>query len=200
MNKIKFRYLYSIVLCFFVGYGFYVANHVGAFKTATFEVFDMTNLAASSKLEPEFKSDGFFILSKSHLGAYHKMTGTIEQVENWAKSEAIPCELSFGQYFDDPTQVEEGRLKSRGGCILPIDPRLNHTLPAEFLVEWVPAQLFVKASFEGSPAIGPMKVYDRIDDFMKENGLTQNGSVIETYRIISPKQMTTHYYFPAKKI
>ncbi|MFM8834854.1 MAG: hypothetical protein ACKOEV_14685, partial [Cytophagales bacterium] len=62
----------------------------------------------------------FTLIYRSHVGPYHKIVGQIEIVERWAKENGLKCRLSFGEYFDDPRMVEEGRLNSRGGCL--VDP------------------------------------------------------------------------------
>ncbi len=38
------------------------------------------------------------------------------------QSQGAPCTRTFGEYMDDPQQVEEARLRSRVGCIVETAP------------------------------------------------------------------------------
>ncbi|MGZ3743238.1 MAG: GyrI-like domain-containing protein [Pseudobdellovibrionaceae bacterium] len=134
------------------------------------------------------------LIYKDHTGAYHKIVSVIEEVEGWAKAQHIDCSESFGEYIDDANVVEEARLRSHGGCIVNDIPT---PLPPGFQSREIPVRKYVMATFDGSPGIGPLKVYPKVESYMREHHLTLNGPVIEIYVIHSEKAMTTTYLFPA---
>ena len=129
----------------------YLFQYTGAFKSV--------NVAVAER--PRYQ-----VISKNFIGPYHKIVETIQQVETWSKAQGLKCRLSFGEYFDDPRVAEEGRLKSRGGCVIdPLIPEeqklwlaLQKTeLPADFKFDEIPETVAVVALFEGAPGIGDRK-------------------------------------------
>lgn len=134
------------------------------------------------------------MIYKDHTGSYHKIVTAIEEVEKWAKENGVGCTESFGEYIDDANRVEEVRLRSRGGCLVTEFPA--PPLPAGFQTREVPLRKYVMAIFEGSPGIGPLKVYPKAETYMKDRQLIMDGAVIEIYVIHSEKAMTTTYLFP----
>lgn len=159
----------------------HLATHLGAFKPV--ELSEQTGPA-------------LILLGVSHIGPYHKMNDQIKSVEDWAKSQNIDCRLSFGEYFDDPALVEEARLRSRGGCIVSEAP---NNIPNNFEVQQYPAdRRYILAVFTGSPAIGPYKVYNKVEEYRLEKRLKSAGSPIEVYEVHNEKEMTTTYYFPVE--
>lgn len=133
------------------------------------------------------------MIYKDHTGSYHKIVTVIEDVEKWAKSNNIDCSESFGEYIDDANVVEEARLRSRGGCIVKDIPA---NLPEGFKSREIPLRKYVQAVFEGSPGIGPIKVYPKAETYLKDRQWALDGAVIEIYVIHSEKAMTTTYLFP----
>lgn len=133
------------------------------------------------------------LLYKDHLGPYHKINSVISDIETWAKANGIECKLTFGEYFDDPSAVEEVRLRSRGGCLVSTKPA---QFPDDFKYEDSPEAKAVVAKFSGSAAIGPYRVYGKVTDYMSEGRMISNGPTREVYEIISDKAMNTTYYFP----
>ncbi len=182
--------LYAFSLGFIIFF-LYLFQYTGAFKTVSVDVDER---------------GPYTIIFKPHLGAYHKIVTTIEEVEAWAKANGLKCRLSFGEYFDDPRVVEEGRLNSRGGCIL--DPlnkdettrleSVRKLMPADFKIAEIPKSRAVVALFTGAPGIGPLKVYPKAEDYISEHKLTRQGSVIEIYEIFDRKSMQTTYIWPLK--
>lgn len=132
------------------------------------------------------------LLYKEHLGPYHKIVPVIEEVEKWARSQNIDCTRSFGEYLDDPDKVEEDRRKSNGGCVV---TALPSDLPADFKTKQIPAKKYLKATFEGSPSIGPQKVYSKVKKYAAEQRLQLQEAVIEIYVIEPDNKMTTTYLF-----
>jgi AraC family transcriptional regulator len=159
----------------------YLLMHLGLFKPVTFE---------------QTTAPAIQILYKDHVGSYYKINEKIQAVETWAKQNQISCALSFGEYFDDPSVVEEARLRSRGGCIVEGDPANK---PTDFGYALIPERKVILAHFSGSPSIGPYKVYNSAEDYRLENRLVQEGPVMEVYEVISDKEMHTRYYFPLKQ-
>jgi hypothetical protein len=167
----------------------YLMQYTGAFKSVTVGVD---------------QRGPYTMIYKEHIGAYHKIVSTIEEVEKWAQANGLKCRLSFGEYFDDPKMIEEGRLKSRGGCLL--DPQdkneeklfssLKSKLPTDFKSETYSETKAVVALFTGAAGIGPLKVYPKAEDFIQNGHLIKKGPVLEIYEIFDKTAMQTLYIWP----
>lgn len=141
----------------------------------------------------EAEKGPYKMVYQDHTGSYHTTVQAIEAVEAWAREKKVDCTESFGEYIDDANRVEESRLRSRGGCIVNEIPL---PLPPALKIREIPKRKYVMALFEGSPGIGPMKVYPKAESYMRERGQVLDGAVIEIYVIHSEKAMTTTYLFP----
>lgn len=171
----------------------YLFQYTGAFKSVTVTLTERPN---------------YEIIYKDFTGPYHKIVQTIEEVEKWAKTKGFTCRLSFGEYFDDPRVIEEGRLKSRGGCVVDPLKREEHgkwltlahatDMPKDFQIDVIPATKAVVALFEGAPGIGPLKVYPKAEEFIQKNNLPRKGSVIEIYEVFDQNSMQTTYIWPIR--
>lgn len=146
----------------------------------------------------------YTIIFKEHVGAYHQIVKKIEEVETWSRAQGFNCRLSFGEYFDNPRLVEEGRLRSRGGCLIDLSlpneallyEKIKSELPDDFKTAVIPANPSVVALFTGAPGIGPLKVYPKAEDFIAENKLIKKSNVIEIYEVFNQNSMQTTYIWP----
>jgi AraC family transcriptional regulator len=177
---VQIRYLLLPLLFAILGFVFYLMNYLGTFKPVIIS---------------EKNAGPFHLVYKSHVGAYHKIVPLIEEVEKWVKAQGLNCKLSFGEYLDDPRQTEEVRLRSLGGCLMP-EPVT--ALPEGFEQKTLPERKYVVAVFEGSPGIGPLKVYPKVYQYLEDQKLSREDSVLEVYEVHSQEAMTTTYYFPIK--
>ncbi|MBY0553993.1 GyrI-like domain-containing protein [bacterium] len=167
----------------------YLFQYTGAFKSVTID---------------QDERGPYTIIYKTHVGAYHKIVSTIQEIEKWSRENGLKCRLSFGEFFDDPRVVEEGRLNSRVGCLIdPLVPdekivleKLKSQLPQDYKIDEIQKTKAVVALFTGAPGIGPLKVYPKAEDFIVENKLTRKGSVIEIYEGNDNKSMQTTYIWP----
>ncbi|WII72272.1 GyrI-like domain-containing protein [Bdellovibrio sp. 22V] len=177
------KYVLLFIGVMLISFGVFLATYLGAFK----------GVDISESSQGPFKT--VFI---EHVGPYHKVNKVIEQVEKYMQSQGAPCGRTFGEYLDDPQTVEEARLRSKVGCIVETVPA---NLPENLHAGEIPAKKYVVAVFTGSPGIGPLKVYPRVNDYMLERNLKQEGAVIEIYEIHSITEksaMTTTYLFPVQ--
>ncbi len=136
----------------------------------------------------------YYVLFKEHRGAYYKISDVITGVENEARKLALDCAQAFGEFYDNPKEVDEDRLRSRGGCISTFQyPKI----PEGHGTDSIPVQKFVVATFDGSPAIGPWKVYPKVQAYVEEHRLHIAEEAIEIY---TPKDgsLETTYLFPLK--
>lgn len=169
----------------------YLMQYTGAFKSVT---------VTTDQRGP------YALIYKDYVGPYHKIVSTIEEVEKTVRTYGLNCRLSFGEYFDNPAVVEEGRLRARGGCL--IDPKdekeekiytqIKNKLPPDFKTEIYPETKAAVALFTGAPGIGPLKVYPKAEEFIKEQKLQKKGSVLEIYEILEKNSMQTIYVWPLK--
>ena len=175
------KYILLFVAVAITAFGLFLANYLGAFKGVDI---------SQSHQGP------FITVYLEHVGPYHKVNKVIEKVEKYMKSQNFVCGRSFGEYIDDPQVVEEARLRSKVGCIV---EKVPENMPEEFKSGEIAGREYVVAIFTGSPGIGPLKVYPRVNDFMLKKGVKQSGPVIEIYEIHSITEknaMTTTYLFP----
>lgn len=177
------KYILVFILVAVTSFGLFLANYLGAFKGVEIR---------------EAAQGPFPIVYVEHVGPYHKVNKVIEKVEKFMQSQGATCGRTFGEYMDDPQTVEEARLRSKVGCIVTSVPA---NLPEEFKTGEIPERNYVIAVFTGSPGIGPLKVYPRVNDYMLKKKLKQTGAVVEIYEIHSITEknaMTTTYLFPVQ--
>lgn len=172
------RNLFIIIVLGLFGFFAYLLSYLGAFKSV--EVTEVT--------EGPYK-----MIYTEHVGPYHTIVGNIEKVEKWAKANGVQCAQSFGEYLDNPDVVEHDRLRSHAGCVVTEVPT---NLPEGFKFQEIAAKKYIKAIFSGAPSIGPMKVYPKAQDYIRDHNYHLNGAVIEIYTILGPKEMTTSFLFP----
>ncbi|RME17993.1 MAG: hypothetical protein D6797_01310 [Bdellovibrio sp.] len=149
----------------------------------------------------------FLLLYKPHIGPYHQINATINEVEVWAAEKHLPCSQTFGLFLDNPEKVEPERLRSLAGCLLPLssqqvikklmpsqEPDFSQTPKIAWTFWKFPAAL--KASFRGSPSIGPFKVYPKAQKWFQKHRLPYPKEVLEVYTLFSSSSIKTEYYFP----
>ena len=138
----------------------------------------------------------FTLVFADHVGPYHQILPKIAEVEAWAAANHLACPVTFGEYLDDPPAVDEDRLRSRGGCLFTSAPAVAP--PAGFGTETRAAREYAVGHFAGSPAIGPYKVYPKVQNFLAEQRRTSTAPVLETY-VVRGDQVTTEYLFAVDK-
>jgi AraC family transcriptional regulator len=177
-----FKKIIFVVLSAVVFFAAALSYKLGVFKTVDVQ-------------DPEPQT--FYLLFKEHIGPYHKIVTVIQQVEEVALGLNLPCSHTFGQYLDDPREVEEDRLKSRGGCLL-TQPLQGVQLPQALHFEILKGE-FVSALFNGSPAISPYKVYPKLFHWLEINRREMGGPILEVYgRQGTSGETETQYYFPLR--
>lgn len=142
----------------------------------------------------------FVLVYLEHKGPYHKIAPVIDDVEETFKENKQPCPMAFGRYLHDPDEVPHDRLRSHGGCLF---PQLNEQIQKiakdnDFTVETLEKKEYIVAHFEGSPSVGPLKVYPYVEDWLKKYGYQQVGPVIEIYQTLGPDSLHTRYLFQYK--
>lgn len=128
-----------------------------------------------------------------HLGAYHKMNDTILRVESELARNSFNCSLTFGHYLDSPEHQDEDRLRSQGGCLVPV-ARTGISAGSELKAGILPSGRYVHAEFDGSPAISPWKVYPKIKALADEKRLRIADDFYEVYEI-QGERVKTKYLF-----
>lgn len=179
------KFIVSGILVAIFAFIINLSLYLGVFRPVSIEISN----------EPEM-----LLLVQSHLGAYHKIVSKIEEVETWAKSNNLDCHLSLGEYLDNPDIIEEARLKSFAGCLITATAAAKlPTLPQGFVLQKISPQKYVKALFNGSPSIGPIKVYPKAIKFAEENRLKLKQPIFEIYELKGTdkdvNKMTTTYLF-----
>lgn len=128
------------------------------------------------------------------MGPYHEILPKLQEVEAWIKSQGMTCDESFGEFLDNPSQVEHERLRAWVGCLVESPP--TATLPEGFTLRQWPARSYLEARFEGSPALSAFKVYSKAFDDLREKRLEMSGPVLEIYRVKGDFEVETSTLFP----
>jgi AraC family transcriptional regulator len=139
----------------------------------------------------------FILVYKVHKGPYHKIVSTIEDVESFFTTTNHPCPLAFGRYLHDPNTVDHDRLLSHGGCafITPSEDLISTIKQSGFEMEELEKKEYVVAHFDGSPSMGPIKVYPKVEQWLTKYGYQRQGHVIELYQTVNEDKVHTRYLF-----
>lgn len=135
----------------------------------------------------------FHLLYKVHHGPYHKIGSVLNEVESWARANGVSCPKTFGEFLDNPQTTAEDRLRSHVGCVL-AEGEIVKT-DSSIQQKEIKGQTFLRVSFDGSPSIGPMKVYPRVQEWFEKNQIPMPQTTIEVY-LPKDNSIITEYYFP----
>ena len=178
-NKQKTIIMLIILFCLttLCSFAFVIFIRLGGFKTVSIKI-------------------GFFgpkyLIYKNHTGAYHEINSTITEIEKWTQEKGYDCQTTFGEYLSDPEEIQTKYLKSHAGCVINNIPK---QIPSIYYVKKLPKTKSVIAYFNGSPAIGPWKVYPKVKKFIKANRLITKQYPLEFYTLKN-KAIQTTYIFP----
>lgn len=150
--------------------------NMGFFKSVRFE---------------EREAGPFLLLAKAHEGPYHEIHKALSEVEDIARKNSFNCKQTFGYYIDDPGIVDSARLRSKGGCIL--DGPLAK-VPEGLTVESLELKPYLVGFFEGSPWLGPAKVYSKAESMLMTRNRNTVFPVMEIYETDGRRIKTTYYF------
>lgn len=157
------------------------------------------NLGAFKEVQMTKEAAGPFLLyGLRHEGAYYEISKKILEVETWARENGLPCEETFGLYIEDPHFVENERLLSNGGCLTGLENldlvRSKQSLMPKLEIIQIPQGEFIKGLFEGSPWIGPYKVYSKAGEFSTGAEAQSIFPALEIYRTDKINIQTTYFF------
>jgi hypothetical protein len=146
------------------------------------------------KVTIEEKEMGPFVLVyEEHKGDYRGTAKIQDDIYNsLLKDYEIETFKGFGIYYDKPGEVPTDELRSIAGCILEESDydKIDFLEEKEFNIREIPGQDSIVAEFpfknKFSIFVGIMKVYPKIEDYIKEHNLA-NNEMMEIYDIPSKK-------------
>lgn len=172
-----------------------IKSLVIGFVSAIVIVITSTYFYLKAYKEPSIYYDtlpAYHIVYKENRGVYVQTSQTIISIEETLKKQSLICESTFGLFFDDPDVVVEQDLKSWAGCIFKDKPNIN-SLPEDVKLLTIQTQTDVlSADFDGSPALGPIKVYPKAKKMLGSNSLFP---ALEIYSYQKDNSLKTKYYF-----
>lgn len=119
-------------------------------------------------------------------GDYSQSPIVMDKIYNALVKEKIKSTVGCGIYYDNPQEVEKSKLRSEQGCIIDVkDSVIITDLQKRYKVKTIPETDYLVAEFpfkgKTSIMLGIMKVYPAINQYVKANGLSEKGVVIELY-------------------
>ncbi len=156
----------------------YVISFVALILVALFGFLIHAGLFAEVKASEEWTGE-YQVVYRPHKGGYHEIGTVIDDIHAILEAEQIPAGLSFGQYFDDPFEGDTkiGDLRSHVGVMIEQkDASRVSVLESthDFKTKIIPQGKYLVAELpfrnELSKVIGPMKVYPKFTERLREMG------------------------------
>ncbi len=131
----------------------------------------------------------FQLFYAEHIGPYHEIIEKLTEVETELKKLKHPCKKTFGHFLSDPKIVEHAKLISHVGCAfeeasdfkdLELPEGINH----KFFGENLSGKICYKGTFSGSPALSAMKVYPKLIEASKKDGVELSVESFEVSTVL----------------
>jgi effector-binding domain-containing protein len=146
------------------------------------------NYKGFSNVSVQIKEEGGeHLVYREVKGPYSETRVVLSKIMYDLKSQfKIEPNKSFGIYFDDPQKVDKNKLRSEVGCILEnVDTLHVFWLKSNFKTKVLPKKNYITAEFpfkgKMSIMIGIMKVYPALKEYVKANGYSEEGPIMEIY-------------------
>ncbi len=175
--------IFLVFVAMIVTFAIAVYVHLGAYKVPK----------VGMKMAPAMT-----LLYTTHVGPYNEVAPLMDKVQQWATEHNLTCEKTFGEYLDNPETTDQRRLQSRVGCV--VDSRFapkdldKIVATGPYKIEKRLPGRYLWASFDGSPSIGPFKVYPRMRKYARVHHLKTAVASLEVYTVQGSQSMTTDYY------
>jgi AraC family transcriptional regulator len=170
---------------------------IGFFAAVIF-VIVATYLHLKAYKEPNIYYDSISNLQLIYIevrGDYAQTSAKLTEVEDALAKQQIICESTFGLFFDDPEQVATQDLKSWVGCAF----HKTIDIPTNYAMHYIKEEgNILSADFEGSPALGPAKVYPKAKKMLGSQ--LSLFPALEIYSYSKPKELKTKYYFALSQV
>lgn len=133
-----------------------------------------------------------------NIGPYHKIIDKLTVVEDTIKEMGHSCVKTFGHFLSDPKVVEHEKLVSHVGCAFTPEESVHFfTLPKGISEKHFGGNLkdkvCYKGTFDGSPNLSAMKIYPKLIEAAKKDGLKLGIKSLEIYTINDGKVFTEVY-------
>ena len=119
-------------------------------------------------------------------GDYGQTANVIRKLKYDLEQENIKTLNGFGIYYDNPQVVEKSKLHSDAGCILQMcDTSKVFWLRSKFNIKTSPKTNYITTAFpfkgQMSITMGILKVYPAMMKYLKDNGYSERGPIMEIY-------------------
>lgn len=111
-----------------------------------------------------------------HIGAYKNICKKIKNTEKLLCEQAVITVAPCGIYYDNPKTVPCDKLRSKGGCLIEGDAKLEILEKVD-----IPVREAVVARIKAHPAVAAFKTYPKIEKYLTENNLVCTGPCLEIY-------------------
>ena len=145
------------------------------------------NYGGFSKVNFQIKEEGGEKLVYQEITGPYAQTGTvINKLHYNLKNDNVETFKSFGIYYDNPRFVEKSKLHSEAGCILETaDTGKVFWLKAKYDIKICPVKKYITSEFpykgKMSIMISVIKVYPALMKYVKDNGYSEIGPIMEIY-------------------
>jgi hypothetical protein len=149
----------------------------------------------------EKKLGPYKVVYEDHRGSYSKIAPIMDSVYKKLKSDGIDSTTGIGIYYDNPEEVEDSNLRSRGGCVIQEkDYSSFDMIKSGYKVIDIPAYKCVTLEFplktKLSIIIGVIKGYPKIKKHLDGKNLRTIDAPYELYE----KNSKMTIAFPTGKI
>ena len=112
-----------------------------------------------------------------HTGPYYQTAKTIKNVKKILQTTALKAGESCALYYDDPKNVPQNKLRSKGGVLVKDVVSLKPPL------QWqeIPARAVIVGKIKSHPAIASIKVYPKLHKWLREHNLKAGTPSLEIY-------------------
>ncbi len=153
-------------------------------------VFIIANYGGFKKITVNTRLEGGEkIVFKKMKGSYDKTAEFSRILELELNKVNIKSNQSIGIYYDNPRFVKKDSLHSDIGWI--IQHSDTNKLISKFNYKTIPVKNYITAEFplKGSLSImvGVLKVYPAISKYIRDNGYSEKGAVMEIYDVDNHK-------------
>ncbi len=139
------------------------------------------------------EAGGEVLAYEPHTGEYKNVGKVIDKMYYaLLNEEKVECFRGFGIYYDNPQKVEKEKLRSEVGNILENPtPELLELLSGKYNIKTLEKQKFLVTEFpyknQFSIFMGIMRVYPAINQYTREQNLSEEGFVMEIYDVPGKK-------------